>query len=308
MSFRGGYSETPLIDLQCLTHVYVCCICIQNLHMPGQLKSAAAYVQKGGVGKTTSTAHIGVAAAVEHDMDVLLIDLAGTQNDLATHFGLGDEIKDIDAPISAIFGENWGLIQSSIDDVFDRMVFDTGEGPDLIPSDPGLSGADNNLANVSREDRYGLLEAFIADEVAPRYDFVLLDLPGKEDNIALNGLYAVEDVITPLKPGAFERNQLANLDSDLAELAVEYPVEPHLALVLPTMIDRRANLSEEFVAEIEAEYPGLVGPMVVQSQNIGNLQAEGMTLFGVDADELYGTGQEAREAYREATMTLLEDL
>jgi len=217
--------------------------------------SAATYVQKGGVGKTTTAAHVAVAAADKHDLDVLLIDLAGTQNDLATHFGITIDEDDIDAPISAVFGDDWEFIRDNIPDIVERMTFETGEGPDLIPADPGLSGADNNLANVPKEDRYDRLADFIELDLAEHYDFVLVDLPGKEDNIAISGLFAVEDVIAPLRPGAFERNQLENLQSDLEELREEYPVDPQLAMVLPTIIDRRTTQSSEFVEEIQDATP-----------------------------------------------------
>ena len=119
----------------------------------------ATYVEKGGVGKTTSAAHIATAAAQNHGLDVLLIDLAGTQNDLATQFGIGEKVEDPDAPISAIFGENWEFIRENIPDVSNRMVFETSEGPDLIPADSGLTGADQNLANVPKEDRYWKLQS-----------------------------------------------------------------------------------------------------------------------------------------------------
>lgn len=267
----------------------------------GSAIAAATYVQKGGVGKTTSAAHIAVAASQEHELNVLLVDLAGTQNDLATHFGIAGEVTDLDAPISAVFGDQWDFIRENIPDVVDRMVFETGEGPDLIPADQGLSGADNNLANVPKEERYDIFEAFLRDELADRYDFVLLDLPGKEDNIAINGLYAVENVITPLRPGAFERTQLDNLDEDLDTLADAYPITPRLALVLPTMVDRRTKLAEEFIEEINDSYPDVVGPSIPSTANISTLQDAGKTLFGVDDDELYASGREAREAYREAT-------
>jgi len=275
----------------------------------GTILSAAAYVQKGGVGgKTTTAAHVAVAAAQQHDLDVLLIDLAGTQNDLATHFGVDVDEDNIDAPISAVFGDQWDLIRDGIDDVVDRMTFDTGEGPDLIPSDPGLGAADNNLANVAREERYDRLADFIETDLAGAYDFVLVDLPGKEDNIAISGLYAVEDVIAPLRPGAFERNQLDSLEDDLEAIRDAYPVDPQLAMVLPTMIDRRETQSKEFVEEINDGHPDIAGPQIVSSANIGNLQEDGMTLFGADDDDLYASGKEAREAYSEATTQLLQTL
>lgn len=63
---------------------------------------AATYVERGCVGKTTSAAHIAISARQDHDLDVLLLDLAGTQNDLATQFGLADSIVDPDARVRGI--------------------------------------------------------------------------------------------------------------------------------------------------------------------------------------------------------------
>lgn len=270
--------------------------------------SAATYVPKGGVGKTTTTAHVAVAAAEEHDLDVLVIDLAGTQNDMATQFGIREEVRDPDAPISAIFGDQWEFIQNNVDDVVGRMTYATDEGVGLIPADSGIGAADNNLANVNKEDRYDKLQTFVDEHVAPEYDLVMFDLPGKEDNIAISGLYAVEDVIAPLRPGAFERNQLANLEADLEAIRDAYPVDPRLAMVLPTMIDRRTTQSEAFVEDINEAYPEIAGPQVVSTANIGNLQEAGKTLFAAEDDELYASGTEARAAYSEATTQLLDTL
>lgn len=267
------------------------------------------YVEKGGVGKTTTAAHTAVAAATDHDLEVLLIDLAGTQNDLATQFGIEDDIDDLDAPISAVFGDDWDFIRENIPDVVERMVFDTGEDVDLIPADPGLGGADNNLANVPVEERFTKLDAFITDDLANRYDLVLLDLPGKEDNITLNGLFAAGNVIAPLKPGAFEQNQLQSLSADMAELREEHPVSPDLAMVIPTMYDTRTRLSEEFAAKLEDTYPETVAPAkVAKSQAVSNQQNAGRTLFAVPRDKRSQTGQRVVEAYRANTTELLKRL
>jgi chromosome partitioning protein len=269
------------------------------------IKRAAFYVEKGGVGKTTSTAHVGVSAHQDHGLDVLLIDLAGTQNDLSTQFGVADATHDPTAPISAVFGENWEFIQENIPEIIDQMTFETGEGPDLIPADPGLTGADNNLTNIAIEERFGKLDAFIADKIAPRYDLVLLDLPGKEDNIALNGLFAAENIVTPLPPGAFERAQLDKLRTDLETIRDEHPVNPRLAMVIPTIVNQTTNLSERFVNEIETEFSEIVASPVTDTANIKNEQDAGQTLFAIEDDELYQTGKRARRAYRNLTTDLL---
>jgi chromosome partitioning protein len=271
---------------------------------------AATYVPKGGVGKTTTTAHVGVAAAQEHDLDVVLLDLAGTQNDLSTHFGITEDIEDIDAPISAVFGDNWNVIVDGIDDILDRMLFETVEGVDIIPADSGLGGADNNLASVPVEERFRKLDSFITDQLAPRYDLVLLDLPGAENNITLNGLFAASNVIAPLKPGAFESEQLDSLNDDLVRICEEHPdVNPQLVMVVPTMYDKRTNLGQEFVDELSAEYPGKAAPArVAKSQAVSNWQESGKTLFAVPDDERSGTGERVVSAYRENTTELLSTL
>lgn len=278
--------------------------------MSDTLLRASVYVGKGGVGKTTSTAHLGVSAAQDHDLDVLLIDLAGTQNDLAASFGLLDEVDDPDAPISAIFGENWEFIRENIPNVVDRMTFATEEGVDLIPSDVGLSGADNTLASMPLEERYRILDQFLTEEIAPRYDLVLMDLPGNENNIVLNGLFATESTIVPLKPGEFERNQLTHLERDLSAITEDTngDVSPVVSMVLPTMVDFRTNQAETFVEDIDDEYPDRASIPIPISQNISNMQGEGRTLFAAEDDELYATGERARGAYREATTKLLARL
>ncbi|KOX91405.1 chromosome partitioning protein, partial [Haloarcula rubripromontorii] len=246
--------------------------------------------------------------------EVLLVDLAGTQNDLATHFGLSiveDDDADgvtIDAPISAVFGDDWAFLRDNIDDLLDRMTFPTDEGPDLIPADLGLGGADNNLANVPLEERYQKLDGFVEDLVADQYDLVIFDLPGKEDNIALNGLFAARNVVAPLKPGAFERDQLQKLDATLDEISTDLDVDLGLALIIPTIISSQETLSESFVEYVTEEYPEIVGEPVTKTADIGNNQNAGRTLYAVPDDELYATGKRAREAYSANTEQLLTQL
>ncbi|AEH39484.1 ParA family protein [Halopiger xanaduensis] len=274
-----------------------------------EIKRLATYVQKGGVGKTTSSAHFAVSAAQDHDLDVVLIDLAGTQNDLATHFGLEDEVEDLDAAISAVFGDKWDFIRENIDNVVDRMVFETGEGPDLIPADPGLSGANNNLANVPLDERFQALDDFVSKDLAPRYDLVVMDLPGNENNIVLNGLFAAQHTLAPLSPGQFELNQLKNLEEDLIEITETHDdVNPELTMVVPTTINRGEPEHLAFADEVEDTYPEIVGPRIQKTADIGREQGNGRTVFALEDDELLKTGVRARDAYRELTDDLLPQL
>lgn len=268
---------------------------------------AAIYVEKGGVGKTTSAGHLGRALSDE-GLDVLLIDLAGRQNDLAMQFGLNEIIDDVDAPISAIFRDDWDFLRGEIEDVVNRMIYDTGHGPDLIPSDPGLEGQDNNLASVPLESRFTKLREFVRNDLRD-YDAILYDLPGKESNIALNGLVAAENVVAPVKPGEFERTQLDKLPTILEEIGEDTPITPTLRMIIPTAVESQKNIHQDFLKYVNSEYPDLVAPThVPNSANVEAAPSTGRTVFDIPNDELYSTGKRARDAYQTNAVELTDRL
>lgn len=262
-------------------------------------KRAAVDIGKGGVGKTTTIAHIAAQAE-----NAIAIDLSAKQNDLATHFGL--DVSDPDVPLSAVFSDKWDIITDSIENVVERMTYETNEGVDIIPSDPGLSGADNNLGSVPVEDRYLKMNNFVDEYLAEQYDVVLFDLAGKEDNITLNGVVAATNLISPACPGQFEENQLKRevLDTDefrndYGKVLDEHSIpHPQLRMVIPTMIDQRENESQRFLDSLNETFDGLVTEPIVNSANVGSAQKRGCTLYAMDDDDLYNTGERAKEAYR----------
>jgi len=280
--------------------------------MPNTQFRFCCYVDKGGVTKTTSVGHIGRALAGDHDLDVLLIDAAGRQNDLATLFGLADEVSgELDAPLSAVFRDDWDFIRQNIDDVVDMMIFETDHpNVNLIPADPGLEGADNDLANIPVDERFNKLDQFISEDLN-HYDVVVLDLPGKESNIALNGLVATKNVVAPVKPGEFERRQLDQLPDVLASIVDDYPTDLSLELVmvLPCAVDSQKNMHQEFLEYVEKSYPYLVADAYVcNSVDVEEAPKREATVFDQPDDQLYSTGKRAREAYRDVTDDLLTRL
>lgn len=272
-------------------------------------KRVAVDIGKGGVGKTTTIAHIAAQAE-----NAIAIDLSAKQNDLATHFGI--DVADPDVPLSAVFSDKWDIITDSIDNVVERMIYETDEGVDIIPSDPGLSGADNNLGSVPVEERYLKMNNFVDEYLAEQYDAVLFDLAGKEDNITLNGVVAATNLISPACPGQFEENQLKREVLDTDEFRNDYGKvldensipHPQLRMVVPTKIDRRENESQRFLDNLNETFDGLVTEPVVNSANVGTAQNIGCTLHAMDDDELYKTGKRAKEAYRNISNELLSTI
>jgi len=262
--------------------------------------TVATFLDKGGVGKTTSTAHLAVAAA-EQGHDPLLIDLAGKQQDLAKQFGLLKHVQTADPwpHIGSVFSSDWSEIVDKLGaaTALEDMIWPTDEGVDLVPAHRSLDALDDDLASVPVEERYARLESFLAEQIAPlEYDLVMVDLPGLTNNITLNGLWATRAVLAPVELGPLERGQLDALQVDLDELAENFAVDVDLAMVLPNRVDTRTNLSTELLAELRDAYPEAIAPEPIpQSQDIRNAQQCGQTVF--ELDEPSSTAQRAREAY-----------
>lgn len=258
----------------------------------------ALFLDKGGVGKTTSTAHLGVALS-EEGYSVLLIDLAGKQNDLAKHFGLWQAVEDDDERwpnISTVMSEDWDTIKQKLPDAVDEMIWETDEGPDLIPAHEGLDQADDELASVPVPERYQFIDRFLGEDI-DGYDIVLIDLPGLTSNITINGLWATRNVVAPVELGPFEEKQMGILLEDLDEISETFDMDISVSMVLPNRVDARTTLSDELLTELSEEYPGTIAPKhIPQSQDVKNAQQDGTTIFALK--EPSATAQRARDAFQ----------
>lgn len=276
---------------------------------------ATSFLDKGGTGKTTTVAHLGVALS-ELGHQVLLIDLAGKQGDLAKHFGVWETYQErIDTDdawpnISTVFDDAWDTIAEKLgDDAVTDLVVATDEGPDLIPAHPGLDTLDSELGNIDdTRERYSRLEQFLDEYVDPLgYDVVLVDLPGMTNNVSYNGLWAARHIITPVEMGPFEAEQADALRRDLEKIAENFDVDIELSLMIPNKVDTRTNLAEEYLGAFQEEYPNAIArDYVPHSQDIRNATQRGMTAFALE--EPSTTARNAREAYLSAAETLIEQL
>jgi len=278
--------------------------------MPDSALRAATFLDKGGVGKTTATAHLGVALD-RLGYDVLLLDLAGKQGDLAKHFGLWQEVQADDdrwPNITTVFQDEWETISEKLPTAVEDLIIPTGEGPDLIPAHESLDGLDATLGNIDEAaERYSRLDEFLTGYVDADYDVILLDLPGSTSNIAYNGLWAAQHVVAPVRPGPFEAGQAAQLRRDLKTIRDEQGVDIELVMVLLNEVDERTKAGQAYLEEFETEYPEALAPVQVpSSQDVQNAQMEGGTLFELERPST--TAERAIDAYETNAGTLVDRL
>ena len=184
-------------------------------------KVIAVTNQKGGVGKTTTTANLGIGLA-QQNKRVLLID-ADAQGSLTLSLGYP---KPDELPVTLA-----GIMRNVIDDtpIPDGCgILHHGEGVDLLPANIELSGMEIRLINaMSRES---VLRTYI------------------------NSLAAADSVIIPSQPSFLSAKGLDLLMQSIAK--VKRQISPKLKIdgILFTMVDSRTNEAKEIIASLRAHY------------------------------------------------------
>ena len=250
------------------------------------MKILAFVNQKGGVGKTTCCINIG-AALSRKGKRVLLID-ADPQANLTVSAGI--QLKD-DEPT---------IYDAMKGDKFTSSVIKQKPGAeyDVLPADIMLSGADLELA--SEPGREMILKECLED-VAGKYDYVLIDCPPALNLISIMALTAATGVIIPVQAQYLALNGVAQL-LDTVKL-VQKRMNPQLEIqgFIVTLYDPRKLLNKEVLESLNEAFPGKVFSTTISSSiALAEAPSAGNDIFQ------YKPGSKAAKQYEALTEELIE--
>jgi len=250
------------------------------------MKILAFVNQKGGVGKTTCCINIG-AALSRKGKRVLLID-ADPQANLTVSAGI--QLKD-DEPT---------IYDAMKGDEFTSSVIKQKPGAeyDVLPADIMLSGADLELA--SEPGREMILKECLED-VAGKYDYVLIDCPPALNLISIMALTAATGVIIPVQAQYLALNGVAQL-LDTVKL-VQKRMNPQLEIqgFIVTLYDPRKLLNKEVLESLNEAFPGKVFSTTISSSiALAEAPSAGNDIFQ------YKPGSKAAKQYEALTEELIE--
>ena len=196
--------------------------------------------QKGGVGKTTTAVNLSASLSLSKKK-TLLIDF-DPQGNATTGMGIDKKILEFTIYDAII---NNTPIQDLIIPLPIPLLY-------LVPANVELAGAEIEFTNIP--DREKILKKRIS-EIKEKFDYILIDCPPSLGLLTINVLVCAEFLLVPVQCEYYAMEGLVQLFEVIGE--VKKVLNPNLGIlgILPTMADKRTNLSYQVVEEIKKFFP-----------------------------------------------------
>lgn len=233
-------------------------------------------MQKGGVGKTTTTINLAAALA-EMNFSVLVVDL-DSQGNLTEHAGFNPE--KISPTIYNVFQDEIDGIEPDIS----ASIYKTNEGFDLMPSQPEMSVIELSLINVMSRER---VLAMILEPVQDKYDYIFLDCSPSLGLLVINALTASDKVLIPVQTEFLSARGASMVLKTIG--TVKRGLNPDLAVsgIILTMADMRTIITRDIVNAIQDQMGGeyrVFQSIVRRSVRFAESAAAGQSIISYDPD------------------------
>ena len=231
--------------------------------------------QKGGVGKTTTCANLGIGLA-QAGKKVLLID-GDPQGSLT--ISLGNPQPD---QLPVTLSDMMGKVLTDQPIRPGEGILHHPEGVDLMPADIQLSGMEVSLVNaMSRET---ILRQYL-DTVKRDYSHILIDCQPSLGMLTVNALAAANRVLIPVQAEYLPAKGLEQLLQTIGK--VRRQINPKLQIdgILLTMVDIRTTYAREISALLRETYGSKIkvfATAIPHSVRAAEISAEGKSIFAHD--------------------------
>lgn len=241
--------------------------------------------QKGGVGKTTTTANLGIGLA-QQGYKVLLID-SDPQGSLTVSLGI-QKPDELDITITEL------LVDSINDEIADtdKGILHHPEGVDFVPANIGLSALELQMVNIiSRESA---LKSYV-DCLKDKYDYILIDCMPSLGILTINSLVAADSVIIPSQANYLSAKGLDLLLKSIHKVRRQLNTRLKIDGILLTMVDGRTNNAKEISSSLRYSVGDAVrifNTEIPHSVRAAESSLKGISIFSHDRNS------KIAEAYR----------
>ena len=233
--------------------------------------------QKGGVGKTTTTASLG-SALVQLGCKTLLVD-CDPQGSLTA--SLGQTLCADSITLATIIRQV--IVGESI--TGNPIIHHEAEQVDLIAADISLAGIETTLVNVSVDREYVIKDYL--DTVKEHYDFILLDCMPSLGMLTVNALVAADTVLIPVQASFLSAKGLEQPLATIGKIKKRLNTSLQISGILMTMVDTRTNNAKDIIDSIKRAYGQhlkIFGTNIPRSVRAEESPAAGKSILAYDPD------------------------
>lgn len=251
----------------------------------------AVAVQKGGVGKTTTTVNLATALARHHNKRVLLIDL-DPQGHVTT--ALAAQVRPGGGRLSQVLTD-----EQSADEVMDIVTTTSVPDLHLTPFDDQLTSAEDLIGTrIGKE--FLLRDALRVTR--SHYDYIVIDCPPNLGNLTLNGLCAADQVLIPCDPSPLAVKGVEAVIQTIARVAGRLNPDIDVLGILMTRVDgRNRQLNDTVIDAMRQDFGEVLLPVSIGiDTQLAKAQVEGQDIFAF-APTSRGAGQ-----YRELAQYVVD--
>lgn len=229
---------------------------------------------KGGVGKTTTTVHVGHALA-QRGLRVLIVDADG-QGHCAVYLG-ADRRPDLSNVLLRTRQDSTDP-QRAYAPTATFVQRDVRPGLDLISCDPSIATAEARIGGEAMRElrlarRLGELRG---------YDVALIDVGPKADLLSTMALLAADAALIVSLPST-PAESTTDMSARLAALREEAGIAPRVLGVLAAQVDTREGLTRAMQTQLrEAGFADV--PSIPRSIALARAVRAGRTIFETDPD------------------------
>ncbi len=200
-------------------------------------------MQKGGVGKTTTTVNLAASLAA-NGRKVLVVDLDAQAN-LTEHLGITPE--EVSPTIYDLFKDEIDGLECDVT----TAIYETDEQFHIIPAQPELSLVELSLINALSRER---VLAVILEPVVNYYDYILIDCNPSLGLLVINALTAADSVLIPVQT-EFLAARGANMILSTIHRVKHRKLNPDLEVegMLLTMADTRTVISRDVIEALRQQ-------------------------------------------------------
>ena len=212
--------------------------------MQSKCKVVAVANQKGGVGKTTTTEHLGIGLA-KQGKKVLLIDL-DPQANLTSCLGW----RNVDA-LEHTVCDIYDAVTKEEEVPFTDIVLHHDEGVDLIPSNISLSEYEPRLAGVFMREK--ILTNGI-EAVKDDYDYIFVDCSPTLGILTINAIVAADEILIPVQPQYLPAIGMTQLVRTIEEVRTNMKPDLKYSGIVFTLVNMQTNIAKDTIESVKETF------------------------------------------------------